>query len=45
MAAVPAHQPDFTGKVVEVADDQQVEVYVPELDGKLGVELRTAEPA
>lgn len=37
-------QPDFTGKVVEVADDQRVEVYVPELDGKLGVELRTVEP-
>lgn len=37
-------QPDFTGKVVAVTKDQRVEVYVPELDGKLGVELRTVEP-
>ena len=37
-------QPDFTGKQVEVAADQRVEVYVPELDGKLGVDLSTVEP-
>jgi pyrimidine operon attenuation protein / uracil phosphoribosyltransferase len=37
-------QPDFVGKVVKVGKDQRVEVYVPELDGKLGVELRTVEP-
>ncbi len=37
-------QPDFTGRIVEVADDQRVEVYVPELDGKLGVDLRAAGP-
>ena len=28
----------------QVGPDQRVEVYVPELDGKLGVELRTVEP-
>jgi pyrimidine operon attenuation protein/uracil phosphoribosyltransferase len=37
-------QPDYTGMTVAVAADQRVEVYVPELDGKLGVELRTVEP-
>jgi pyrimidine operon attenuation protein/uracil phosphoribosyltransferase len=37
-------QPDFVGQKVTVAKDQRVEVYVPELDGKLGVELRTVEP-
>ncbi|MGE0160761.1 MAG: bifunctional pyr operon transcriptional regulator/uracil phosphoribosyltransferase PyrR [Gemmatimonadales bacterium] len=37
-------QPDFTGMHVEVGADQRVEVYVPELDGKLGVDLRTVEP-
>ena len=37
-------QPDFTGRKVTVAPDQRVEVYVPELDGKLGVDLRTVEP-
>ncbi len=37
-------QPDFTGRALTVAKDQRVEVYVPELDGKLGVELRTVEP-
>lgn len=37
-------QPDFTGRALAVAKDQRVEVYVPELDGKLGVELRTVEP-
>ncbi|MBM4184529.1 MAG: bifunctional pyr operon transcriptional regulator/uracil phosphoribosyltransferase PyrR [Gemmatimonadetes bacterium] len=37
-------QPDFVGRAVTVAKDQRVEVYVPELDGKLGVELRTVEP-
>jgi pyrimidine operon attenuation protein/uracil phosphoribosyltransferase len=37
-------QPDFVGRTVAVAKHQRVEVYVPELDGKLGVELRTVEP-
>jgi pyrimidine operon attenuation protein/uracil phosphoribosyltransferase len=37
-------QPDFVGKVVTVAKGQRVEVYVPELDGKLGVDLRAVEP-
>jgi len=40
-------QPDFTGKLVEVVEGQRVEVRVPELDGRLGVELvvRTPEGA
>ena len=33
-------QPDFVGRVVTVSQNQRVEVYVPELDGKLGVEIR-----
>jgi pyrimidine operon attenuation protein / uracil phosphoribosyltransferase len=37
-------QPDVTGRVLEVAADQLVEVLVPELDGRLAVELR-ARPA
>jgi pyrimidine operon attenuation protein/uracil phosphoribosyltransferase len=37
-------QPDFTGRQVEVPEGQRVEVFVPELDGKLGVDLRTVEP-
>jgi pyrimidine operon attenuation protein / uracil phosphoribosyltransferase len=37
-------QPDFTGKVVEVREGQRVEVRVPELDGRLGVELVHVEP-
>ncbi|MEQ1857535.1 MAG: bifunctional pyr operon transcriptional regulator/uracil phosphoribosyltransferase PyrR [Longimicrobiales bacterium] len=37
-------QPDFVGQQVAVGKDQRVEVYVPELDGKLGVDLRTVEP-
>lgn len=37
-------QPDFTGCKVEVGADQRVEVFVPELDGKLGVDLVTAKP-
>lgn len=37
-------QPDFTGRAVTVRKDQRVEVYVPDLDGKLGVELRTVKP-
>lgn len=32
-------QPDITGRWVHVPDDQRVEVLVPELDGRLGVEL------
>jgi pyrimidine operon attenuation protein/uracil phosphoribosyltransferase len=37
-------QPDFTGRQVDVGEGQRVEVYVPELDGKLGVDLSAAEP-
>jgi pyrimidine operon attenuation protein/uracil phosphoribosyltransferase len=37
-------QPDFVGRQVAVAKNQRVEVYVPELDGKLGVDLRAVEP-
>ena len=37
-------QPDFVGRVVTVSQNQRVEVYVPELDGKLGVEIRAVEP-
>ena len=37
-------QPDFTGRVVEVGEGQRVEVRVPELDGRLGVELVHVEP-
>ena len=37
-------QPDFTGKVVAVGEGQRVEVRVPELDGRLGVELVRLEP-
>jgi len=37
-------QPDFTGRVVEVGEGQRVEVRVPELDGRLGVELVARGP-
>jgi pyrimidine operon attenuation protein/uracil phosphoribosyltransferase len=37
-------QPDFTGRQVDVGEGQRVEVYVPELDGKLGVDLSAVEP-
>jgi pyrimidine operon attenuation protein/uracil phosphoribosyltransferase len=37
-------QPDFTGRAVTVGKDQRVEVFVPDLDGKLGVDLRTVNP-
>jgi pyrimidine operon attenuation protein/uracil phosphoribosyltransferase len=37
-------QPDFTGQVIEVGEGQRVEVLVPELDGRLGVELVRVEP-
>jgi pyrimidine operon attenuation protein/uracil phosphoribosyltransferase len=37
-------QPDFTGKQVAVGEGQRVEVYVPDLDGKLGVDLSAVEP-
>jgi pyrimidine operon attenuation protein / uracil phosphoribosyltransferase len=38
-------QPDIVGRVIEATDLQRVEVLVPEIDGRLGVELltRTAE--
>jgi len=32
-------QPDVTGREVQVLQDRRVEVLVPELDGRLGVEL------
>jgi pyrimidine operon attenuation protein/uracil phosphoribosyltransferase len=32
-------QPDFTGRKIAVPEGQRVEVRVPELDGRLGVEL------
>lgn len=40
-------QPDFTGRAVDVGEGQRVEVRVPELDGRLCVELvrRTQEDA
>jgi pyrimidine operon attenuation protein/uracil phosphoribosyltransferase len=37
-------QPDFTGRFVEVGEGQRVEVRVPELDGRLAVELVRKEP-
>jgi len=37
-------QPDVTGVKVEVGEGQRVEVRVPELDGRLGVELVRVEP-
>jgi pyrimidine operon attenuation protein/uracil phosphoribosyltransferase len=36
-------QPDVTGRVVEVHGSDRVEVLVPELDGRLGVELVAQE--
>jgi pyrimidine operon attenuation protein/uracil phosphoribosyltransferase len=33
-------QPDIVGRTVDVAGDQRVEVLVPELDGRLAVELQ-----
>jgi pyrimidine operon attenuation protein/uracil phosphoribosyltransferase len=35
-------QPDVTGRVLQARPDQRVEVLVPELDGRLAVELLTA---
>jgi pyrimidine operon attenuation protein/uracil phosphoribosyltransferase len=35
-------QPDLVGRTVEIRTDQLVEVLVPELDGRLAVELSTA---
>jgi len=37
-------QPDVTGRVVEVQPHQRVEVLVPELDGRLGVDLVNSAP-
>ena len=34
-------QPDIVGRTIEAAPDQQVEVNVPEIDGRLSVELLT----
>lgn len=36
-------QPDFVGRQVEVASDQDVAVLVPEEDGELAVQLRVTE--
>ena len=38
---IPIH-PDIVGRTVEVVGDQRVEVAVPELDGRLGVDLVSA---
>jgi len=38
-------QPDITGRVVEVKGPDRVEVLVPELDGRLGVDLVHPEAA
>ena len=38
-------QPDITGRAVEVDAPDRVEVLVPELDGRLGVELVRVEAA
>ncbi|HEX6938287.1 MAG TPA: bifunctional pyr operon transcriptional regulator/uracil phosphoribosyltransferase PyrR [Longimicrobiales bacterium] len=38
-------QPDIVGRTVDVRPGQRVEVLVPELDGRLAVELTTAEAA
>jgi pyrimidine operon attenuation protein / uracil phosphoribosyltransferase len=39
-------QPDIVGRVIDVGPDQVVEVLVPELDGRLGVEVKDRpEPA
>jgi len=32
-------QPDIVGRVIDAAPDERVEVLVPELDGRLAVEL------
>jgi pyrimidine operon attenuation protein/uracil phosphoribosyltransferase len=40
---LPIH-PDITGRVVEAANLQRVDVLVPEIDGRLAVELITAAP-
>jgi pyrimidine operon attenuation protein/uracil phosphoribosyltransferase len=37
-------QPDITGREVQVMDDQRIEVLVPELDGRLAVEIIQLEP-
>lgn len=37
-------QPDIVGRKVEALPHQRVEVLVPELDGRLGVELVTRDP-
>ncbi|HEX7090434.1 MAG TPA: bifunctional pyr operon transcriptional regulator/uracil phosphoribosyltransferase PyrR [Longimicrobiales bacterium] len=37
-------QPDIVGRSVDVAPDQRVEVLVPELDGRLAVELVSPAP-
>lgn len=37
-------QPDVVGRAVRVQRDQRVEVLVPELDGRMGVEIVTVAP-
>ncbi len=41
---LPIH-PDITGRKVQVLPNQRVEVLVPELDGRLGVELIQMDPS
>ncbi len=41
---LPIH-PDITGRKVQVQPNQRVEVLVPELDGRLGVELIQMDPS
>jgi pyrimidine operon attenuation protein / uracil phosphoribosyltransferase len=38
-------QPDIVGRVIEASADQRVEVLVPEIDGRLAVELLTRTPS
>ena len=37
-------QPDVVGRSIDVLEGQQVEVLVPELDGRLGVDLVSTAP-
>jgi len=37
-------QPDVVGRSIDVLEDQQVEVLVPELDGRLGIDLVRSWP-
>lgn len=37
-------QPDITGRIVEVVPGQRVDVRVPDIDGRLSVEISVTEP-